>query len=289
MIVHVVIHPGAMPFFYEFCMGLVDSFNSLGVNSILEQPVSLPLSNVTKGDVVIVCAAHCFPTFKNPRNGVKYLFYQGEQIPILGQPEAFQSNARLTEINRYINEYDGVIENHEEGSKFFKSIGKEPVGIIPVGYHERFELKETVVPTYDAIFFGADSERRVKIIQGLRSNGVKVLTGTMFGAYRIRCLLSAKVVLNLHYDTINTFEQARFMLGMANKRLVLSETLVNMQPYQNNVHMVVVPYNDICATCIELIKNDEERKRIETEAYNFITTKGRLIDYVKNVLSNILS
>lgn len=79
-------------------------------------------------------------------------------------------------------------------------------------------------PEYDLIFYGSINDRRKKILEKLRSRGLKILT--VFGLYgpeRDALLGKARAVLNLHFYESQIFQQIRAFYALSNDIPVISE------------------------------------------------------------------
>lgn len=79
-------------------------------------------------------------------------------------------------------------------------------------------------PRYDLVFYGSINDRRRRIIENLRSRGLKILT--VFGLYaaeRDALLGQARAVLNLHFYDAQIFQQIRAFYALSNGMPVISE------------------------------------------------------------------
>lgn len=78
---------------------------------------------------------------------------------------------------------------------------------------------------YDVIFFGCKSDRRMKIINELKSRGVKVaFLQNIYNDDMNRIIFNSKIMLNIHYaDDYKVFEFLRCLEPMYNKIVVVSE------------------------------------------------------------------
>lgn len=96
-----------------------------------------------------------------------------------------------------------------------------------VNFYHVEKLRRIVVdqrPEYDLIFYGSMNDRRKKIIEKLRSRGLKILT--VFGLYgpeRDALLGKARAVLNLHFYESQIFQQIRAFYALSNGIPVISE------------------------------------------------------------------
>ncbi len=91
-----------------------------------------------------------------------------------------------------------------------------------------------------------DSDRRKKLVRQLLSRGVKVNTRRVFGIQREEHLLTAKIVLNVHYHDDRLFETVRMQLLTSLQRFIISEDTPDtaaMEEFGNAV--VFVPYEHL--------------------------------------------
>ena len=78
----------------------------------------------------------------------------------------------------------------------------------------------------DALFYGAMSQRRLKILQKLQSQGLRVRIARGFGEELSRQIMQSKVVLNIHLHDTAIFEVARVLRPISHGVPVLSEVSV---------------------------------------------------------------
>ena len=110
----------------------------------------------------------------------------------------------------------------------------------------------------DVLFYGSINDRRRKMLDALRAEGLTVHEfQTPYGKGRDDFVRRAKVILNLHYyDDPGIFESVRVSHLLNNSELVVSEEGVGQWPYDQAA--VCVPYDDLVATCRDYVRKSPE-------------------------------
>lgn len=97
---------------------------------------------------------------------------------------------------------------------------------VPVGYHSSMtRFRRAWIQDIDVVFSGAMNERRQAVLDGLRSNGLRVVVAppTGYGAPRDALLARAKLALNMLFYPDGLFPALRVAHLVANRVPVLSE------------------------------------------------------------------
>jgi len=155
-------------------------------------------------------------------------------------------------------------------------MGVQGVEHVPVGYSKGLTCIESAPEQdIDVLFYGSMNERRSAIIEGLRSEGLRV--ETLFGVYgsaRDAYIARAKVVLNVHHYAAKIFEAVRVSYLLANSKAVVSErgaSPADEAAYEAGV--AFCRYEKLVESCIEIVADDNRRHQLE--AAGFKTFKSR--------------
>jgi hypothetical protein len=129
---------------------------------------------------------------------------------------------------------------------------------VPVGYvPELTRIAAGEPQDIEVLFYGAMNDRRQRVIDALRAAGLAVCAVFgMYGPARDRLIARAKVVLNLHYYDASVFEIVRVAYLLANRKAVVAECHDRTEIYPDlRDAMRLVPYDDLVASCRELVEN----------------------------------
>ena len=138
---------------------------------------------------------------------------------------------------------------------------------VPLGYvPELSRIQASPTQDIDVLFYGSLNERRTGILKALKDSGVKV--HTVFGVYgkeRDELIARSKIVLNIHFYDAKVFEIVRLSYLLANSKAVVSECSAENELEQDaKGAFLVVPYSALVESCHFLLRNEEERRRLET-------------------------
>jgi len=121
-------------------------------------------------------------------------------------------------------------------------------------------------PQYDIGFNGGLTERRMKILNGLRAAGISVHIVTSWGEERDRELAKCRFILNIHADDdYKVFESARCVPWLDSGIPVISETSVMDDP-----RCINSPYERLIDTCIDQLRNTSEGFSDYSKSYAYI-------------------
>ena len=125
----------------------------------------------------------------------------------------------------------------------------------------------------DVLFYGSVNERRNDIIQKIAAKGLMVKT--LFGVYgreRDEWVERSKLVLNHHFYNSQIFEIVRVFYLMTNSVAVVGEvnesTSIDTM-CREGIH--AAKYDELVAGCVDLVKDEAVRNRLQTEALNSIS------------------
>ncbi len=178
-------------------------------------------------------------------------------------------DSRIFEFARHFEVWDYSAKNMEK----FAQLGLDRVKHLKIGFQKELaRIQSLAEPEIDVLFYGAVGERRAQILNALIERGlkVKVLYDT-YGRERDEWIANSKVVLNLHHYQSQIFEIVRVFYLMSNAKAVVCEvnSSTSVDPiYLNGV--AAVPYEQLVACCVDLVRNPERRKQLELAAFRTI-------------------
>lgn len=146
----------------------------------------------------------------------------------------------------------------------------------------------------DVLFLGMmDVPRRKQIIRRLESLGLRVLVKgdwgdpSCWGEARTELLNRTKILLNFP-RTAGEMSGLRFLLGISNHALVVSEPIYRPDPYIPGEHFVSTPLEEMPEVVQYYLHNEAERVAITTAAWqhvqknvNFAYFCGRLLELME--------
>ena len=81
------------------------------------------------------------------------------------------------------------------------------------------------------------------------------------------------------------FVGQRFLLASANKSLVISEPLLDHEPFVPGQHLVIAPLEKIPDTIQYYLANENKRREIVDRAYQFVTSELTSVNSVGRILA----
>jgi hypothetical protein len=213
------------------------------------------------------------------------LWSRAHRLRIFGQMRWFQARGIL----------DVLAVTATLRSDYLRRHGFQPV-TIPLGYHpDCYGTDLGLARDRQVCFLGqAGSGRRQRVLdrvrRDLRGRGIEVSTqSNLYDAERTRFLNRTKIILNI-LRTPYDFVGQRFLLGAANKALVISEPLKDVAPFEVGRHLVAAPIDELAETVKFYLRHDAERQKITDEAYRFVTRElaisqmvGRILDTARAI------
>lgn len=175
---------------------------------------------------------------------------------------------------------DYVWDYSQENLSFLAKQGIKQTRLLSIGYHPDLEMIKPAKEDIDVLFYGSANERRLQIINKLKSEcRTKVLFG-VYGAERDQYIARAKIVLNIHYYEAQLMEQVRLSYLLNNGRFVISESSKN-NPFDEAV--VTAEYGGLVDTCLRYLSDNENRQQLAKKAYGAFK-KHRMETHLANVL-----
>jgi len=153
------------------------------------------------------------------------------------------------------------------------SCGCPPVHV-PLGYvPELSRIPSSQKQDIEVLFYGSLNERRARIVKTLKDAGVKVhATFGVYGKERDELIARSKIVLNIHFYDAKIFEIARVSYLLANSKAVVTELCSATEIEEGLADSVLgVPYASLVDTCLSLLRNDEERRALETRGFQWFS------------------
>lgn len=158
--------------------------------------------------------------------------------------------------------------------------------LVPLGYvPELSRIPSSKAQDIDVLFYGSLNQRRIRIVKALQDAGVTVRT--LFGVYgreRDELIARSKLVLNVHFYDAKIFEVVRVSYLLANSKAVVTECCPDPGLEEDLASGVMsCPYDSLVEKCLSLLKNDEERRKLENRGFQWFSQRKE-----SEILSNAL-
>jgi hypothetical protein len=142
---------------------------------------------------------------------------------------------------------------------------------VPIGYSpELSRIAPAPEQDIDVFFSGAISERRARVLDALRAEGLRVVSvSSVYGAERDALIARSKVVLNLHYRAeTRIFEVARVFYLLANRKAVVTELGPSTEIEDAMREAVLAaPYEELAAAACALVADASRRRELERRGF----------------------
>ena len=161
---------------------------------------------------------------------------------------------------------------------------------VPLGYEPGVHGRPLgLTRDIEVLYLGVRASRRRRVLRQLRRGGVPLRAmGSWFdhelwGSERAVLLNRSKIFLNIaHYH--GELPGERFLLGMANKALVVSEPVYRPAPYTPERHYVSCGIDEMPGVINHYLGDHSERDRIVDEAYDLVSNEVTLSQSVRHIL-----
>lgn len=235
------------PIFDEIICCMQNSLIELGHACTVSKNEFVPGAiNLFIGSTVVACK------YQNLNELVKALPYAVYQLEQLGDHDGHLG--KFPEYLTFLRNASLIFEYSPANFEYLKRNGYTNVYYLPPGYHRKVATCPPIQnQDIDVLFFGAVYERRVRIMEALRTSGVNTLyLHKGFGQSRNRCIQRAKIILNVHaFDYLNVLETFRLSFVLSNRGFVISENS-DHNPYGDGV--VYAPYENLVAECLRYLQ-----------------------------------
>lgn len=271
----------------------------------------------------LVFGAHLIPKFNATMDG-DYIIYQTEQLG--ANDSLFADEAYLDLLRRFpvwdysLNNisylktkvieathvpigYSKCMSNIKTGKSLVQvgggKNGKQRIDFAEwSGEYPKTDINGKFIQDIDVCFYGSVNERRMKIIDELKSKTLSfidsdgsvkerplVVASFMgYGGFRDKLIARSKIVLNMHFYDSAIFEIFRCSHLYANKTCVVSEIGKDIsleEPYAASGGFV--QYHGIVDRCMALLSDDNERHSMAEYTYNIFKQKTQS-DILKGIL-----
>ena len=247
--------------FHEVAETLLYALQRLGV------PARITTNEVDGAAVNILLGWHLLDEEALARLPGQTVLYNLEQLDEQNRPML----ARLLALGARFEIWDYSRRNMEilrqEG--FQGTLNHAPVGFV----EELSRIPKAPAQDIDVLFYGSVNERRARILEGLRSQGVKVeAVFGVYGAERDALIARAKVVLNMHYYDSSIFEIVRVSYLLANRKAVVAECHPGTEIDSELREAVrTVPYDGLVEACLGLVGDEGARVGLEGSGYEIFS------------------
>jgi len=143
---------------------------------------------------------------------------------------------------------------------------------VPLGYvPELSRIPPSPTQDFDVLFYGSLNERRARILKRLKDAGAKVhATFGVYGKQRDELIARSRIVLNVHFYDAKIFEIVRVSYLLANSKAVVTESCPEMEKGLADA-VAAVPYDSLVAKCLSLLRNNEERRKLEVRGFEWFS------------------
>ena len=162
----------------------------------------------------------------------------------------------------------------QENIIHFAKDGLDHPRLFRIGYSEKLKrIKKNVNQDIDILFYGSTNERRLVVLNKLKSLGLNVSSNFgVYGSSRDDLISRAKVVLNLHYFDSKIFEIVRVFYLMINSKAIVGE--VGLDSKIDPMYLkgfLSSNYDNLTNACLELVLDHKKRERIERDSFETIS------------------
>lgn len=212
-----------------------------------------------------------------PHN-LRKAFFRGHRLRVFGELRWVQQQGVL----------DVFAVTSAERAAFYRRHGFDPV-LAPLGYHPVYGNDLGLHRDIPVAFLGnMDSPRRKRLLQPilhvLQQHGVSVdFKAGLYGDERTRYLNRVQILLNI-LRAPQDYVGQRFVLGAANKALVVTEPVSSDEAFKADEHLVVAGLSSMAETVLHYLKNPDERTPIVDRAHRFVTQELTIQKSVARIL-----
>ena len=211
-------------------------------------------------------------------SNLRSLFFRGHRLRVFGELRWVQQQGIL----------DVFAVTSAARAHFYRRHGFDPV-LAPLGYHPVYGKDLGLHRDIPVAFLGnMDSPRRKRllppILQALQKHGIRVDIKTrLYDDERTRYLNRVQILLNI-LRARQDYVGQRFVLGSANKALVITEPLASDEAFKAGEHLVDAELSSMAETVLHYLENPQERTLIVERAYRFVTEELTIQQSVAGIL-----
>ena len=188
---------------------------------------------------------------------------------------------------------DHCIVSTQQRQRFLHKRGW-PVPFVPVGSQAGESCRRDGPRDLDVVFLGyLRRDRRVNLLGKLKQElagrqiGLEVVTNHCFGETRTRLLSRTRILLMLHQYSWSP-AWIRFVQAGMSGACVVSEPMVDDQPFQPGVHYAAAPCDALPELIERLLGDASERERLAAAAFKLCTTSLTMHHSVRQLVELIL-
>lgn len=153
--------------------------------------------------------------------------------------------------------------------------GKNPkeVFVLPVvpTPSVKYKVPAATEGTHDIVFFGSANERRDKMLERLREEGMSAGHVGGFSQKLAPYIKASKIVLHVHYYSTNMFPAIRFLQPLAyGIPIVCERSVLPRDQGWNESGIVFTDYEDTPAECKKLLDDPQRQRAIKTQYTKFL-------------------
>ncbi|MEI9431939.1 glycosyltransferase family protein [Mesorhizobium sp. Cs1299R1N3] len=188
---------------------------------------------------------------------------------IIFNVENYKSNWMSNEYTNILRRFP-IWDFNESNSRFLSKLISRPVRYLELFYTSSLSrIVDINEEDVDVLFYGSFNERRSKILDEMRSRGLRIeAVYNVFGDQLDQLIARSKVVLNLHFYDSGQFEIIRIFDLLANKRAVVSE--VNQGELVDADlagAFVAAPYENLVDATEALVNDPDRRHKVATAGF----------------------
>ena len=230
---------------------------------------------------------HAMATWMLEKIGFSVLPRKAGRLRILGEMLTLESRRLLKLICVFT----------DTNSLFLRHYGL-PVAVVPMGYHPQFgERLGDLERDVDVVFLGSTRDKRRRDIifeldKKLRAKGLSFVVkdgsperGCVFGKERTLLLNRSKIALNIMRQPWDD-PVFRLLLAAPTGAMLLSEKLLatSTGPFQPGKHFAMSELRTIVEAIEYYLSNDDERRQIAREAFEFVTNELTMRNMTRRIL-----
>ena len=265
----------------KFAIAVNDCLNSIGLKSEIRKNTD----GIDKNEMIMVIDVRSMKdvrvNWKGPVILYNLLEAYGEFSTGIKRIKRWIRALKNRRVN-YVFDYSPL--NFSE----LKKSGFNPI-YTPIGYHESFELKKIDTPVYDISFTGVNSKIRDRFIRKLQ----EIFNMHVFGFLPKKRGFSeesfkSKIYLHINRtDLVRNFPSARIIqLYLSNKMPVISDKTEWSPIVGDGVHYDTFDnFEDLVSKIRYYLEHEKERVEMGRRGYDYIKSKYRLEDHLKDALT----